>query len=274
MDITQIVFIVAGLFGVVALILLLAWVSRRFLGGGRPSRQQSGSPLRRRERRLHLVEAASISPRHKLVLVRRDEAEHLLLIGGATELVVESRIPAALGAAADTRTREPSFEPSPSPGYAPQPSGPELPRGSGFGTSRYGAATPAAGYASDSYDRPEQDDVGFRNEPASYGRQSDETESYGRSEQDSQEEPDYFASVRTTEERISTSGYLDRLGRPAEDQPSPSPYETYRPTYPSAEGEGETYPDRDRRAEDEEAPEADTPQARILSRFLRKEGGE
>jgi flagellar protein FliO/FliZ len=42
--------------------------------------------------RLSVVETAALDVRHRLVLVKRDNVEHLLLVGGATDIVVESNI--------------------------------------------------------------------------------------------------------------------------------------------------------------------------------------
>jgi flagellar protein FliO/FliZ len=69
---------------VLGLILLLAWVLRRFGAGGlvRPGAR----------RRLHVVESAMAGPRHRLVLVRRDDTEHLILMGPNGDLVVERGI--------------------------------------------------------------------------------------------------------------------------------------------------------------------------------------
>jgi flagellar protein FliO/FliZ len=47
-----------------------------------------------RSRRLSVLESLPVSPRHRLLLVRRDDVEHLLLLGPEGDLVVESRIPA------------------------------------------------------------------------------------------------------------------------------------------------------------------------------------
>jgi flagellar protein FliO/FliZ len=47
-----------------------------------------------RERRLAYVERAYIDGGRKLVLVRRDDVEHLLLVGGPIDLVIETGIPA------------------------------------------------------------------------------------------------------------------------------------------------------------------------------------
>lgn len=71
---------------VVGLILGLAMLVRRFGGGGLNAR--------RRSRRLGVVEATVVDPRRRLVLVRRDGVEHLLLIGGANDLLIERGIPA------------------------------------------------------------------------------------------------------------------------------------------------------------------------------------
>jgi len=45
--------------------------------------------------RLTVIDYASVRGRRRLVLVRRDNVEHLVLIGGATDVVVESNIAAA-----------------------------------------------------------------------------------------------------------------------------------------------------------------------------------
>ena len=66
---------------VVALIGGLALVARRFgLGGIAPTGKQ---------RRLGIVEVLALDNRRRLVLVRRDGAEHLLLLGPAGDTVVE-----------------------------------------------------------------------------------------------------------------------------------------------------------------------------------------
>jgi len=70
-------------FGVViALIGVAAWLGRRFAAGGIMARG-------RRQRRLSILEVLPLDNRRRLVLVRRDGAEHLLLIGGTSDIVVE-----------------------------------------------------------------------------------------------------------------------------------------------------------------------------------------
>lgn len=78
-------FIIAFVF-VLLLIGGAAWLVRRF-GAARLDPAARG-----RQPRLAVVDAASIDGRRKLVIVRRDNAEHLLMIGGPTDVVVETNI--------------------------------------------------------------------------------------------------------------------------------------------------------------------------------------
>ena len=80
---TYIRFIVALVF-VLALIGLLTWLVRRFGVGGRIS-ARSG-----RKSRIGVVELAAVDAKRRLVLVRRDERGHLILLGVNSELLVES----------------------------------------------------------------------------------------------------------------------------------------------------------------------------------------
>lgn len=68
---------------VFGLIALCTWVLRRF-GLGGMARPAAG-------RRLAVVESLALDARHRLVLVRRDDREHLILLG-IGETVVESGI--------------------------------------------------------------------------------------------------------------------------------------------------------------------------------------
>lgn len=74
---------------VIALIGVLAWVLRSLFGG---SGSSVSGLLRRSDRRLGVVEAASVDGRRKLVLIRRDSTEHLILTGGPIDLVIETGI--------------------------------------------------------------------------------------------------------------------------------------------------------------------------------------
>lgn len=91
-------------------------------------RPRFASSRRSRQARLAITDAALIDERRKLVLVRRDDVEHLVLIGGATDIVIESNIrtggdPAAKEAPAATAapTPAPKAAAAPQPAPAPQP---------------------------------------------------------------------------------------------------------------------------------------------------------
>ena len=87
MDYTDYLRFFFALVFVVALIGLLALVARR-AGFGNPTAFIKAS----KDRRLQVIESASVDGRRRLVLVRRDNVEHLLLIGQNTETVVETGI--------------------------------------------------------------------------------------------------------------------------------------------------------------------------------------
>lgn len=76
-------FIIA-LLVVLGLIAGLAYLVRRF-GPRNLMTTASG-----RTRRLDVVEVANLDPRRRLVLVRRDNVEHLLLLGTTGDVVVET----------------------------------------------------------------------------------------------------------------------------------------------------------------------------------------
>jgi flagellar protein FliO/FliZ len=87
MDIDSYLRCVLALAFVLGLMFALAWVMRRFMAPGlvRP---------RGALRRLTIVESLALDPKRRLILVRRDGREHLLLVGGATDLLVEGGISA------------------------------------------------------------------------------------------------------------------------------------------------------------------------------------
>jgi flagellar protein FliO/FliZ len=73
---------------VIALGALIVWAFRAFVTG-RPSTQGF---LRPRDKRLGVVETASVDARRKMLLVRRDEVEHLIMIGGPVDVLIETGI--------------------------------------------------------------------------------------------------------------------------------------------------------------------------------------
>jgi flagellar protein FliO/FliZ len=115
---------------VLALIGVTAWLVRRF-GANR-----LGSTARGRQPRLAVIDAATVDGRRRLVLIRRDNIEHLLMIGGPTDLVVEPNIVRAVGAREVAREpartgapAEPAARPSPAVenGWPWQPAGEPAP---------------------------------------------------------------------------------------------------------------------------------------------------
>src|SRR6476659_6114570 len=92
---------------VLALIGAAAWLLRRFAGN-----RLSTNTNRGRGPRLAVIDAAAVDGRRRLVLVRRDNVEHLLMIGGPTDIVVEPNIVRAT-AARDQIAPRPGAEPLP-----------------------------------------------------------------------------------------------------------------------------------------------------------------
>lgn len=70
---------------VLGLISVFVWVLRRIAGS-----RSLGS--RSRQPRIAVMDAASLDARRRLVLIRRDNVEHLLLVGGPSDVVVEQNI--------------------------------------------------------------------------------------------------------------------------------------------------------------------------------------
>ncbi|WPO44599.1 flagellar biosynthetic protein FliO [Tardiphaga sp. 42S5] len=104
---------------VLALIGLTAWLVRRFAGN-----RLGNNTSRGRLPRLAVIDAAAVDGRRRLVLVRRDNVEHLLMIGGPSDIVVEPNIVRAMpgreqapqrgGLATDVASRGPSLPEAPS----------------------------------------------------------------------------------------------------------------------------------------------------------------
>ena len=101
--ILQIATTVAVILGLIAVVY---WLVRRYSGNG------LGRLGRGRVPRLAVIDAMPIDGRRRLVLVRRDNVEHLILLGGPTDVVVEQAIqrprqrpmgrPQAIGSSTET----------------------------------------------------------------------------------------------------------------------------------------------------------------------------
>jgi hypothetical protein len=114
----------AALAALVAILIVVKVVRRAssgtFVAGGR-----------NRKTRLAIMDATAVDSHRRLVLVRRDDVEHLLLIGGTSDIVVEQNIrlnapvrrpapPEGTNQTAAQRPR-PADAPPPAAGTAPRP---------------------------------------------------------------------------------------------------------------------------------------------------------
>jgi hypothetical protein len=88
------------------------WFIRGYLNGSPPRISFFGP---RPEPRLAVVDHANVDGRRRLVLVRRDNIEHLIMTGGPVDVVIETGIPA-----------RPVLTPSDAIEEAPPPAQPSL----------------------------------------------------------------------------------------------------------------------------------------------------
>lgn len=89
--IDQLLYWVISLLFVIALILGMALLIKKFALPNSPN-----NPLfkRNKQKRLEIIEQLPMDHKSRLVLIRRDDKEHLLMLGQSGDLVVESNIPA------------------------------------------------------------------------------------------------------------------------------------------------------------------------------------
>ncbi len=85
--------LVIAVLGVAIGLICLSGVLWAMRGRNGPSPFVRGG--RNRNPRLQVLDAAAVDARRRLVLVRRDDMEHLIMIGGPTDIVIESGIRAA-----------------------------------------------------------------------------------------------------------------------------------------------------------------------------------
>jgi len=85
-NLTDIFYSIAALLFVIALIGLAGAAARR-MGFGFNTPVKKG-----KKNRLSIVEMKSLDAKRRLVLLRRDDTEHLILLGGDTALLIENAI--------------------------------------------------------------------------------------------------------------------------------------------------------------------------------------
>jgi flagellar biogenesis protein FliO len=96
---TPVNFVIAFAF-VLLLIGAAAWLVRRF------GSTRMDAAARGRQPRLAVIDSAAVDGSRKLVIIRRDNVEHLLMIGGPSDVVVETNI--VRGVAVATRDAPPA----------------------------------------------------------------------------------------------------------------------------------------------------------------------
>jgi flagellar protein FliO/FliZ len=278
MELPEIATFAAALLAVLALIMAIAWVLRRFFGGT----ERAGSAVpRRRDRRLGVVEAAQVGPRHRLLLVRRDDREHLLLIGGTTELVVETDI-SHPGAEADVRIRpvEPRLAGEPADDRVYRPSDEFEPR-----PSRSRRALSETEFGSGLAAYPEPDDgpplARERYTPGEAERDYERDEYVAGRERNPND--DNYDDGEEPRPRSEPPSFESRIRRFEAGSPLFERQDSAEDDYHVVDDEGD---ERDRDADDDERYtrtiyESDRrserepdegAQSRILSRFLKKDG--
>lgn len=89
---------------VLGLIGLVAYLVRRFGSSG-----LGATGARGRQPRIAVIEAAAVDTRRRLLLIRRDNVEHLVLIGGPSDVVVEANINRAAREAGARPSTEPAI---------------------------------------------------------------------------------------------------------------------------------------------------------------------
>lgn len=94
-----------------AAVVAAAVIARKIMRGPRLTTLFASKPMRR----IDVIEQVAIDAKRKLILVRRDNVEHLLMTGGPVDIVVES----AIGAG----QRDPGTKTAPSSAHPPHPLG-------------------------------------------------------------------------------------------------------------------------------------------------------
>ncbi|MCC0805767.1 hypothetical protein FPV16_05940 [Methylobacterium sp. W2] len=141
----QFLIIFVVIFAVLAAIVL---IFRRFSGRGMAL---SKSGPRGRQPRLGIVDIYELDRQRQLILLRRDNVEHLLLVGGPNDVIVErnihrgagARLPLDEAARVEPFPEEPVFEPA-RPADPPAPAAPPVMQPPIFDEPRAPAPEPAA----------------------------------------------------------------------------------------------------------------------------------
>lgn len=109
-------------FAIIAILLALFAIVLKRIGGNRFA-MSGGERGRGRQPRLGIVDVYDLDRQRQLVLLRRDNVEHLVMLGGANDFVVESNI--VRMPASRAMTPQPQMQPGQAPHGAPPVAGPD-----------------------------------------------------------------------------------------------------------------------------------------------------
>ncbi len=93
---------------VLALVFVLGLIGGFAILAKRAGLGNRGPIVRGKLKRLSIVESMSLDPKRRVVLIRRDDAEHLVLLGTQNEQIIETGL-AVAGALEEVPHSKPSF---------------------------------------------------------------------------------------------------------------------------------------------------------------------
>ena len=97
MSMLDIVYYLAVVIALAVATIAGAFFVRNYVSGKGPAQAVSGLFGPKPERRLSITEQFNLDGRRRLILVRRDGVEHLIMTGGPVDVVIESGIGAQPG---------------------------------------------------------------------------------------------------------------------------------------------------------------------------------
>jgi flagellar protein FliO/FliZ len=129
--VTQTIAVILALLVVLLLFSLFIFILKRLMGANAPQ-------SRNRQPRIAVMDSATVDTKRRLVLIRRDNVEHLLLVGGPSDVVVEQHIVRNAPLTSGRPTTQivtgqiptgqlPAAQPGSAPIKAPMAPGPDIP---------------------------------------------------------------------------------------------------------------------------------------------------
>jgi flagellar protein FliO/FliZ len=136
---------------ILALVIVIGLASGVFYVLRYVSADRLGSTgIRGRQPRLAVIEIAGVDPRRRLLLIRRDNVEHLIMIGGPSDVVVEASIVRAVAVSGAREAAPARIETAPRPAADAVP----LPRPAADGAQRSAHMSDSVAWPSEGATRP------------------------------------------------------------------------------------------------------------------------